>query len=117
MTEPAGPKPRADVTIEPSLVRALLLEQHADLAHLPLNDVGEGWDNNWMLLPPPARRAFVTSARGASDPLDEHTLLRARGWALALGLAYLAHSRDDEAMRALGRATLDNALACGVPPE
>jgi hypothetical protein len=34
----------------------------------------------------------------------------ARGWALALALAYLAHSRDDEAMGALGRATLDAAL-------
>jgi len=36
--------------------------------------------------------------------------MRARGWALALGLAYLAASRDDEAMGALGRATIDAAL-------
>jgi hypothetical protein len=36
--------------------------------------------------------------------------MRARGWALALGLAYLANSRDDELMGALGRATIDAAL-------
>jgi hypothetical protein len=38
-------------------------------------------------------------------------LMRARGWALALGLVYLANSRDSEAMTALGRATIDNALS------
>ena len=63
-----------------------------------------------MLLPPSARHTFLTSAREESDPLDDDTLMRARGWALALGLAYLANSRDNEAMSALGRATVDNAL-------
>ena len=38
-------KPTADVAIDPSVVRALLQEQHADLAHLSLIEVGEGWDN------------------------------------------------------------------------
>jgi len=33
-----------------------------------------------------------------------------RGWALALGLAYLASSRDDERMHALGRATIAAVL-------
>ena len=41
-----GPKPQAEVTIEPSLVRAQLQAQHADLAQLALIDIGEGWDNN-----------------------------------------------------------------------
>ncbi len=45
-----GAKPPAEVTIDPSLVRALLQEQHADLAHLPLNDFGEGWDNRLFRL-------------------------------------------------------------------
>jgi hypothetical protein len=35
------PKPPAEVTIEPSLVRALLQAQHSDLAQLPLIDLGE----------------------------------------------------------------------------
>jgi hypothetical protein len=36
--------------------------------------------------------------------------MRARGWALALGLAWLANSRDSELMAALGRATIDAVL-------
>src|SRR3982751_1828055 len=38
-------KPRAEVTIDLDLVRALLREQHPDLAALTLVDAGEGWDN------------------------------------------------------------------------
>ena len=63
-----------------------------------------------MLLPPQARPMFCAAARGAFDPIDDHTLLRARGWALALGLAYLASSQDDELMGALGMATINAAL-------
>ena len=44
------PKPPAEVTIDPSLVRALLQQQHTDLAHLPLTDIGEGWDNRLFRL-------------------------------------------------------------------
>ena len=45
-----GPKPPAEVTIDPSLVRALLQEQHTDLAQLALIDIGEGWDNKLFRL-------------------------------------------------------------------
>jgi aminoglycoside phosphotransferase (APT) family kinase protein len=37
--------PAAEIDIDEALVRALLREQHSDLAALPLVDVGEGWDN------------------------------------------------------------------------
>lgn len=37
--------PVADVTIDSTLVRALLSAQHPDLADLPLGPVFEGWDN------------------------------------------------------------------------
>jgi len=50
------------------------------------------------------------SVRGSSDAIDDDTWMRARGWALALGLAYLAHSRDNADMGAVGRATLDAVL-------
>jgi len=40
-----GTKPPADVIVDPSLVRALLQEQHPDLAHLMPVKVAEGWDN------------------------------------------------------------------------
>ena len=39
------PKPPAEVSIDSSLVRALLDEQHGDLASLALADIGEGRDN------------------------------------------------------------------------
>ena len=82
-----GVKPSAEITIDPSLVLALLQEQHTDLAHLPLIDIGEEFDS-----------------------IDDDTWMRARGWALALGLTYLAAFRDDEAMGALGRTTIDAVL-------
>ncbi|MCB9963160.1 MAG: aminoglycoside phosphotransferase family protein [Hyphomonas sp.] len=45
MTADAPGTPDADVTITLSLVRDLLADQHPDLAGLPLEIVGEGWDN------------------------------------------------------------------------
>jgi len=42
--------PPADVQITPSLLRALLEEQHPDLADLPLVDSGNGWDNRLFRL-------------------------------------------------------------------
>ena len=40
-----GTKPPADVIVDPSLVRALLQEQHPDLAHLIPVKVAEGWNH------------------------------------------------------------------------
>jgi aminoglycoside phosphotransferase (APT) family kinase protein len=59
----------------------------------------------WML--PPAVR-WHGEARGSDGPAA--VMLRARGWALALGLAFLAHSLDDVAMAGLGRRTIAAAL-------
>jgi aminoglycoside phosphotransferase (APT) family kinase protein len=59
----------------------------------------------WML-PPSIRAGF--QAWLAADV--EALRMRARGWALALGLAYLAHSRDDAAMAALGMRTITAAV-------
>ena len=53
------PKPPAEVTIDPSLVRALLQEQHTDLAQLPLIDIGEGWDNKLFRLGDALACAFL----------------------------------------------------------
>lgn len=42
--------PEAEVDIDAALVRALLAEQHADLAGLPLRALDAGWDNSlWRL--------------------------------------------------------------------
>jgi aminoglycoside phosphotransferase (APT) family kinase protein len=59
----------------------------------------------WML-PRSMRWTFETWAGGEPEALRR----RARAWALALGLAYLAHSRDEAAMAALGHKTISAAL-------
>jgi aminoglycoside phosphotransferase (APT) family kinase protein len=69
----------------------------------PATDLSVLWT-----LPAPARSIFL-GAMG-EEFHDHDTWMRARGWALALGLAYLANSRDDDAMGALGRAMIDAAL-------
>ena len=81
-----------------------------DFSDLAAGDPATDFSVAWMWLPPSAWSIFRASARGAFDPLDDDTWMRARGWALALGLVHLASSRDDELMRALGRATIDAAL-------
>jgi aminoglycoside phosphotransferase (APT) family kinase protein len=60
----------------------------------------------WML-PRSIRSRFEAWVGEAPDALR----MRARGWALALGLAYLAQSHDDAAMAALGQSTIDTALS------
>jgi aminoglycoside phosphotransferase (APT) family kinase protein len=63
----------------------------------------------WMLLPQSARSIF-RSAYGAPGAVDDDIWIRARGWALTLGLAYLAAAREYEWMAALGRTTIEAAL-------
>lgn len=63
----------------------------------------------WMILPHEERRAFREAA-GAERPVDDATWRRARAWALALGVAFLAGSDDNATMEAIGRRTLAAAL-------
>ena len=81
-----------------------------DFGDLTAGDPATDLSVGWMLLRSPATRSIFRAARTESASLDDDTWMRARGWALALGLAYLAASRDDEAMSALGRTTIDAAL-------
>jgi aminoglycoside phosphotransferase (APT) family kinase protein len=62
--------PPAEVTIDTALVRALLEEQHPDLAGFPLVDAGEGWDNRTFQLGEDL--AVRLPRRAASAPLIEH---------------------------------------------
>ena len=80
-----------------------------DFGDLAAGDPATDLSVIWML-PPSARSIFLASGRGQLNATDDDTWIRARGWALALGLAYLASSQDDEAMGALGRAVIDAAL-------
>jgi len=60
----------------------------------------------WMLFPPEVRPVFRSAAGGA----DDDTWTRARGWALSLGLAYLANSADNPTLERIGNRTLEAAL-------
>lgn len=63
----------------------------------------------WTLLPL-SRHGALREAYGG---VDDDTWVRARGWALALSLAYLAHSADEPVMAAVGRRGLRAVLAAG----
>jgi aminoglycoside phosphotransferase (APT) family kinase protein len=68
----------------------------------PATDIAIRW-----MLPRSVRERFEPPAAGDQP---EALAMRARGWALALGLAYLAHSREDAGMASLGHATVDAVL-------
>jgi aminoglycoside phosphotransferase (APT) family kinase protein len=62
----------------------------------------------WMFLPARYHDAFrAASGHGAAGD----TWARARGWALALSLAFLAHSADNPLMAGIGRRTLEAVLS------
>jgi aminoglycoside phosphotransferase (APT) family kinase protein len=66
----AGVPPPAEVPIDIALVRALLEEQHPDLAALPIVEASEGWDNRTFRLG--EELAIRLPRRAASAPLIEH---------------------------------------------
>jgi aminoglycoside phosphotransferase (APT) family kinase protein len=65
----------------------------------------------WMLLPPEHRETLFTAAgRNRSNPSDEQMWRRARGWALAIGVAVVALGRDGNTLTDLGRKAIAAAL-------
>ena len=64
----------------------------------------------WMAMSSSTRQVIRDAARSAASPVDDDTWTRARGWALALGVAYVAHARSDPQFEALGLATIDAVL-------
>jgi aminoglycoside phosphotransferase (APT) family kinase protein len=61
----------------------------------------------WMLFPSELRRTF----RRAAGDVDDDTWARARGWALTLGVAFLANSADNPMFTELARRTLAAVLS------
>lgn len=98
----------ANLLIEEGRLSAVL-----DFGDLTAGDPATDLSVAWMLLPASHRSVFRAASRPASKPVDDDTWTRARGWAIALGVAYLAGSHDDERLAALGRATIDAALSDG----
>ena len=76
-----------------------------DFGDLTAGDPAADLAVGWMLLPADCHPAFRDSA-AASDA----SWARATGWALALGLVYLAHSADNPQLAAVGRRTLRAVL-------
>ncbi|MGH9276026.1 MAG: aminoglycoside phosphotransferase family protein [Acidimicrobiales bacterium] len=60
----------------------------------------------WIVLPASVRHAFRAAAGGQS-PVDDDTWRRAQGWALALGIAYMA---GDDRIAGIGRRAVDAVL-------
>ena len=97
----------------------LLLDEGQLAAVLDFGDVSSGDPATdlsvmWMLLPPEHRETLFTACgRSRSNPVDDQVWKRARGWALALGVAYLAHAREGDPLARLARKTIEAALENG----
>ena len=92
------------------LIRGARIAAVLDFGDLTSGDPATDLSIAWMGLPPSARPGFRASARNAFNPIDEDTWVRARGWALTLGLAYLAGSRDDPLLEAIGQTAIHAVL-------
>lgn len=77
-----------------------------DFGDLTSGDPATDLAIRWML--PRSMRGTFDAWTAGDEP--DALRMRARGWALALGLAYLAHSRDDAEMASLGHETVNVAL-------
>jgi len=87
-----------------------LIDPRGDLVVLDFGDLSAGdpatdLAAGWLVFDAEARETF----REAANP-DEHTWARARGWALALGIAFVMHSDDNPMMAAIGNHTLAQVL-------
>ena len=92
----------ANILIEHGRVSAVI-----DFGDVTAGDPASDLSVAWMLLPLKWHGAF----RAAYGNADEALWRRARGWALALGTAFVAHSADSPQLLRMGRRTLRAVLA------
>jgi aminoglycoside phosphotransferase (APT) family kinase protein len=71
----------------------------------PATDLSAAW-----AVPNVARHRFWDAYADAGAPLDDALVLRARGWATALGLVLVTHSADEPLLDRVGHATLAAVL-------
>jgi aminoglycoside phosphotransferase (APT) family kinase protein len=93
------------------LIRDVHISAVLDFGDLTSGDPATDLSIAWMVLPPSVRSTFRASACSAVNPIDDDTWVRARGWALTLGLVYLASSRDDPVLDAVAQATIHSVLS------
>jgi aminoglycoside phosphotransferase (APT) family kinase protein len=77
-----------------------------DFGDLTSGDPATDLVGGWMLFDGEARDAMR-----AESGVDPDTWHRGRGWALTLGLAYLAHSADDPAFERVGLRSVQAVLS------
>lgn len=77
-----------------------------DFGDLTAGDPAADLSVAWMMFSPEVRTTF----RAALGGVDDDTWRRAQGWALALALAYLAHSADNPPYEEMGRRTFAEVL-------
>jgi aminoglycoside phosphotransferase (APT) family kinase protein len=82
-----------------------------DFGDLTAGDPAVDLSVAWMLWPRTVREVFRATIDRRSHWVDRAMWQRARGWAVHLGLAYLAHSLDNPLMGAIGIRTVAAALA------
>ena len=92
----------ANILTEGGQVSAII-----DFGDITAGDPASDLSVAWMLLPLEWHAAF----RAAYGSADEDLWRRARGWALALGAAFVANSADNPQLNRVGRRTLDAVLA------
>jgi aminoglycoside phosphotransferase (APT) family kinase protein len=79
-----------------------------DFGDLTAGDPATDLTIAWMLFGDEGARAAFRTAAGVDG--DDETWQRGRGWALAIGVALVASSADDEAYTRLGHATISAAV-------
>ena len=82
-----------------------------DFGDLTAGDPATDLSVAWMLLREPARSTFRELTCGADGWLDGETWTRARAWALALSVAYLANADADDRFASVAAATFDEAMS------
>ncbi|MFZ0160504.1 MAG: phosphotransferase [Kineosporiaceae bacterium] len=94
------------------LVHAGRLSGVVDFGDITAGDPATDLSVAWMLLPRSADDAFRGAyAARSGRSLDDATWRRARGWALALSVAFVGHSVDNPMIAGIGRRTLHAVLA------
>jgi aminoglycoside phosphotransferase (APT) family kinase protein len=94
------------------LVRDGLVSGIIDFGDITAGDPAADLSVAWMLLPIELHGAFRDAYQAAGAPAADDALWRrARGWALNLALAFLAHSADNPLIHGIGDRTLRAVLA------
>jgi aminoglycoside phosphotransferase (APT) family kinase protein len=90
------------------LVHAGRLSAVIDFGDITAGDPATDLSVAWMMFDA-NQRPLLRAAAGQRD--DDDTWARARGWALALSVAFLSSSADNPLMARVARRTLDAALS------